>query len=329
MALLHLTTSTSGLRLEGPARHGEADGVVAALEAVRQGAPVVILIHGYMFDPSPEERAAGRDPHSLLFGMRDKGWPRPLVNWPRSLGFSARKAGGGLGIGFGWPAYAAHLATLATQRRNSLAEAYRRAGEAAEMLRELIAALHAIRPDLRFDMLAHSLGARVALGAIGAPGVGRLLLLGAAEYAAVAEARAAGAPGVSVYNFISRQNDPFDLAFEWLTPSPDTGRSGALGRAGLGGLRNWIDLQIDNPKLERWLAHRGLPLGRHAAPVCHWSFYTREGAMALYRTLIRDRADWSIAAMRAGAAPEEIAPRWSRFLPGRSRRGDMRAPTTA
>jgi hypothetical protein len=329
MALLHLTTSKSDLRLEGSARDGAAAGVMAALEAAPPGAPVVILIHGYMFDPSPIGRAAGRDPHSLLFGMRAPGAPRPVVNWPRSLGFSPRGAADGLAVGFGWPAHANHLTTLATRRRNGLAEAYLRAGEAGEVLAELIAALHGVRPDLRFDMFAHSLGARVALRAMGAPGVGRLLLLGAAEHASVAEAAAVEAPWVSVYNFISRQNDPFDLMFEWLTNAPAGDRAAALGRAGLGGIPSWIDLQIDNPRLERWLARRGLPLAPHPAPVCHWSFYSRAGAMALYRTLIRDRAGWSIAAMRAGAAPEEIAPRWSRFRSRPFGPGDIGAPTTA
>ncbi len=326
MALLHLTASDTGLRLEGTPRDA-ADGVAAALERTPPGAPVAILIHGFMFDPSPRGRATRRDPHTLLFGMDAPAGARLCNNWPESLGFSAA-ARGGLCIGFAWPAYARQIATLATAGRNSLAEAYRRAGEAGETLARLIAAMHGVRPDLRFDIFAHSLGARVALSAIGAPGVGRVLLLGAAEYASVAEARLAEAGPASVYNFVSRQNDPFDKIFEWLTKPPPGAKTGALG-GGLGARRNWIDLQLDNPRLERWLARRGLPLGPSAAPICHWSFYTRPGAMEVFRALLRDREGWSIAALRAGGAPEEIAPRWSRILPRAFAPPDFGRATTA
>ncbi|MFO7855336.1 MAG: hypothetical protein R6V44_08980, partial [Paracoccaceae bacterium] len=153
-----------------------------------------------------------------------------------------------------------------------------------------------------------------------AAGASRLVLLGAAEDAGEAERRLDAAPGVAVHHVAARHNDLFDLMFEAAAPRREGRGAVALGRAGLAGLAGasparWMDLELDSDALSRWLAGRGVDLAPRSPAVCHWSFYLRPGAMAFYRAILRDRAAWSLEAMRAAGAPEGLAPRWRRFAP--------------
>ena len=291
------------LRVEaeaGPPRLSPA--LRAALDGVPEGAPVAVLIHGFKFRPGDP----GRDPGARLYG--DGRGP----GWAAGLGFSAEGREDGLCLGFAWDAAARHLPSYARAGCNGFAVAYARAGAAGARLGELIAAMAAARPGLRVDLFAHSLGARVALGALAAPGARRALLLGAAEDSEEAAARmAACPPGREAVHVAARHNDLFDLMFEAAAPRREGGRRArALGREGLPGRADWIDLQLDAPALGAWLAGRGLPLGP-APAVCHWSFYARPGAMALHREMLREPEAWSVAALRAAGVPEGLAaPRW-------------------
>lgn len=301
------------------------DRLCALLEAMPRGAPVAVLIHGFKFRPGDP----ARDPHVQLFGA-DPG-ARRCADWPSGLGFSADDPADGLCLGFGWDA-----AAPGRTSRRGFAAAYARAAQAGDRLGGLLAALHARRPDLRADLFAHSLGARVALAALGAPGLRRALLLGAAEDAETARARLdASPPGAEVIHVAARHNDLFDLIFEAAAPRrPDGRRARALGREGLPGRPDWIDLQLDAPALAGWLAGRGIALAPTSPAVCHWSFYARPGAMALYRAMLREPAAlWSPAGLRAAGLPEGLAPRWSRLAPrpprwaGRQGGGWRAAPT--
>lgn len=360
MAVIHVTVRHEGLTLRTPGGDcggsAAAAGLMAALDKVPQGAPVAALVHGFRFEPG-----RGRhDPHDTLFDARD---PRA---WPARLGFTPDGAEDGLCIGFGWEARAsgtrlfsclrgkprAQLQALAADMAKEAADAaahspvarrllgiarrlapdlgfaevYARAAAAGRCLGALIEVIHEARPDLRVDMLAHSLGARAALHALDAPGAGRAILLGAAEHAATARGLlpAARPGGAEVINIIARHNDLFDAMFEAASPAPADGAPGALGRAGLGAQApNWIDLQIDNPVHEAFLANQGLALGAAPGPVCHWGFYEREGAMRLWSAMLRDRARWSPEALRRNGAPDALHPRWSRLASTVRRGGDL------
>ncbi|MEC9434042.1 MAG: hypothetical protein VYD87_14155 [Pseudomonadota bacterium] len=341
MALLHVTARAGGLLVRDAC--GRDADLARALGRVPRGAPVVILLHGYRYRPGDP----ARDPHAQLYGGVD---PDPeirargaLADWPAALGFSRDLRGDGLCLGFGWDACEPHGASLAREARNGFASVYARAAGAGAALAALIGCIGAARPDLRVDLFAHSLGARVALAAIAARmvrgRVGRAILLGAAEDAGVAaRAMAAGqgerrGRGLAVYHFAARHNDAFDLLFEAAAPRIEGRRPQALGRAGpapgvgaaAGGARaDWIDLQLDSAAFHAWAARRGAPLAPSSRRVCHWSFYTRPGAMELYRAILRDRGAWSIPAMRAAGAPEGLEARWSGLAPLRAPRMDPR-----
>jgi hypothetical protein len=122
--------------------------------------------------------------------------------------------------------------------------------------------------------------------------------------------------GPQVYNVTARANDLYDLAFETFAPRRHR-RDRAVGR-GLEDLPpGWIDLQLDSAAVTHWINARGIPLTPPAARLCHWSFYTREGALAVYQAILRRRPGWDVAALRAAPCLGVQEPRWSRLLPRR------------
>lgn len=303
----------------GQGRLAAADGrpldavLAPALAALAPGAPVVVLVHGYKFSP---ERSAD-DPHRTLYADRpaEGSWKAP--SWPAGLGFAPDDPAGGLCVGFGWNAVEPHLASLIATGRSGFARVYDRAGETGPLLAGLLRRLAALAPERVVDILAHSLGARVALAALPHVEVapGRMVLLGAAEFDARAREAldACHAPRKpAVYNVTARANDAYDLAFETFAPRRDWGER-ALGL----GLRTpppcWLDLQLDRADVTDWINAQGVALRPAEARLCHWSFYTRPGAFEVYQAILRRRPGWDLGSLRSALAFASQEPRWSRF----------------
>jgi hypothetical protein len=71
-----------------------------------------------------------------------------------------------------------------------------------------------------------------------------------------------------------------------------------------------MDLQIDGAKTRQWArANHGLDIsGDEPGNIWdHWYYYTHRGNMALYRNILRQRADWSFDKLRAARVPEGVA----------------------
>ncbi|MEM6744845.1 MAG: hypothetical protein AAF676_14085, partial [Pseudomonadota bacterium] len=184
-------------RAESVALTGAPEALRRAIEAAPQGGRATFLIHGFKYRPGDPRR----DPHRLLFGAGHDDAPR-CADWPADLG--------GLSVGFGWNAWEPHLDSLARSRRNGFSEVCGRVDAAAQALAALLEEAARRRPDLRLGVLAHSLGAQVALRAAQASGTarpGRMILLGAAEDAHRALAALPASPqagGTQVFHIAAR-----------------------------------------------------------------------------------------------------------------------------
>jgi hypothetical protein len=142
-----------------------------------------------------------------------------------------------------------------------------------------------------------------------------MILLGPAAFAAEARAALAacdraGVETPEVYCVLSRANVAYDRLFETFGP---WGRGPSLGRTGLGmRRRGWIDLAFDAPDMAAWCAGMGVALGPVPQSACHWSFYTRPGALALHRAILLRAEGTGAEEMRASGAPVFAAERGRR-----------------
>ncbi|AMY69954.1 alpha/beta fold hydrolase [Frigidibacter mobilis] len=276
--------------------------LAAALAMLRPGAPVVVMIHGFRFSPSEDRHS----PHRHILALDPSPDFGKAVSWPRHLGFGRGEPGAGLAIALGWEA------------RGTIWQAWAAAPRAGAGLAALVALIRRLDPGRPVDLVAHSLGARVALAALpllNAGDIGRAVLLAAAELQATAAAAMDSPAGraAEVMNVTTRENDLFDFGLELLV-------AGGV-RRGLGhGLpyprANWVDLQLDHEGAPAALAELGFRISGPGAYICHWSAYRRPGVFALYRAFLFERSATSPAHLRAALALP-LAPRWSRLLPRR------------
>lgn len=302
MPMLRLTVTEDGAALHA-ARAPRLPTLRRALAG--DPGPITVMIHGYKYQPGHGHHC----PHGSIFSRSPTpGLPR-VVSWPRHLGLRGQQ-GEGLGISFGW------------QARGSIWQAHQRAACAGEALADLLADLRSLAPARPINLIAHSLGARVALRAIAAgkpSSVNRAILLAAAEYAGTARRTLESAAGrqTQVLNVTSRENDLFDFLTERLI-APDTpGPDHMLGQ-GAPDLPNLVTLQLDDPASLHALRRAGFPVAAPERLVCHWSPYLRPGVFPLYRAVFA--GDMALSRLRA-LLPADPAPRWSRLLPHLPGRG--------
>lgn len=286
-------------------QHGALTGTAtleAALATLPPAVPVVVMIHGYKFSPSCPHRS----PHRHILGL-DPDLTKPrAISWPRHLRLDET----GLGVAFGWEA------------SGTLPQAYRRAAQAGEGLAHLLDRIAAVR-GTPAHIIAHSLGARVALSALThlAPhAAGRMILMQPAELRGAARAaldtpagRAAGIVAIT-----GRENDLFDALFEFgvapVARALAWGSARSVG-AGLDAVRpNWTDVAIDRSGVLSALAALGYRVAAPDRTVCHWSGYLRPGAFPLYRAIIDGRLPLATLRAALGAAPIP-APQRARWTP--------------
>lgn len=274
-----------GLRLDH-------DRLTRKLSRLPDTAPIVVMIHGWRYAPG-----FARDcPHGSILSLDPAPEDRRAVSWPRHLGLDGQS---GLGIALGW---------------NALCDPWRahmRAGATGAALAEIARTVHA-QTGRGVQVIAHSMGARVALAALPlvAPGqIDRLILLAAAETRGRALAALDTPAGrtVEVVNVTTRENDLFDACFEWgIHFGLRTSIGQGLGRT----CDSWRDLWIDQPATLQSLSRLGHPLPDPPRRICHWSPYLRPGTIALYRALIDGRLSARDLPARRPAR------RWSRLILG-------------
>jgi len=264
--------------------------------------PIIILLHGFRYDPKNPDHC----PHNSLYAVSPNSHiARANVSWVNGLGFTDIDRDENLCIGFGWAA------------RGTIWRANANARHAAIALRKVMNLLRRRFPNRPISILAHSLGAHVALGALhglAERAVDRMVLMSPAVMQNHAQAALGSLAGrsVEVINIISRQNDLYDAALEWML-HPRDAHAKALGN-GLGiRNQNWLDVEIDNPQVTRALAGMGFPLEQAPAAVCHWSCYTRAGIFDFYKSVLCHSDETPLAELRALLSVPST-PRWSRLV---------------
>ncbi|MEX5726971.1 pimeloyl-ACP methyl ester carboxylesterase [Rhodovulum iodosum] len=276
-----------------------AGALDAALAGLPDHAPAVVLLHGYRFSPSDPDHS----PHSHILSLTPERDCWKAVSWPRALGFSGAPSGEGLCLAFGWEA------------RGTIWQAYGEAARAGRALAALVDEIRARRPGRPVHILAHSLGARVALSAmphLAEGALGRIVLMTPAEFASRAEAAldTPAARAAQVLNVTSRENDLYDFLLESLV-APQRPRDHTLGHGLAGSRPGWVDIQIDHAETLAALRRLGFDIAQPARRVCHWSPYIRPGMFDLYAALIRGALPFE---MLRAALPEAKSRRWSRLL---------------
>ncbi|SFU17523.1 alpha/beta hydrolase [Sedimentitalea nanhaiensis] len=280
--------------------HGSAQSIPSLLRRLGSNpGPVIIMIHGYSYQPGDRVHCPHR--HILSLAPQTQPWVAP--SWPRGFGFDGNTPDEGLGIAFGWSA----RGTLWRAQRSALAAGHALAG--------LIDTLHRHLPERPVHIAAHSMGIQVAAEALHrlpAGAVDRIVSMTGASYRSqIAEALDTQAGRkVSFVNITSRENDVFDFLFERLIASPERADR-TLGQ-GLE-MQNAVTLQLDCPATLEHLMHMGVPISPPTRRICHWSSYLRPGVLQFYCKLVRHPDTYSLHRLRAGL-PAQSAPRWSRLL---------------
>lgn len=260
-----------------------AAGLHRALTTLPEGAPITILVHGFKWSPFAADLGdATRNPLSEIFAPTPRSRCFKVVSWPAGLGFTSGPQAG-LCIPFAWPALSP--ATLGRVPTSGFREIYERAGEAGAALARLVRLIHVIAPERAVDVVAHSLGARVALQAIthGAR-FDRVVFLSGAEGEAAARAVLDTAPGTDFFNVTTRANAFYDALFALSVPC--SGKT--LGR--MQGPEHMVSIQMDRWPVRDALAQLGHPIAAPDRRMCHWSTYTAKGALRFYGSLLRERS---------------------------------------
>ncbi|MBV9785735.1 MAG: hypothetical protein JO264_18165 [Acidisphaera sp.] len=275
-----------------------------------------VLVHGFDFNPVPDEHPApADDPFNRVYAMPDHEFPgQPNESWFRFVDPATA-------IAFAWKS----TGSLSDWVEACWSEFYSYAlcdlaPLAARALATVLAACRAA--GLTVDIVAHSLGSRTSIMAIGAlaasmrSAVRRCVFIEGAEYCVDADtvARLVDTQFVSICN----RADPVlrDLAGSYGDPQrlPNSIPSMVLGYNGLDRLPNWLDIELDPADPARDAAFRAFfsryKLQPSGAPFQgrgqHWAAYLWPDNQAMISRLLTD-TNFSISELRAQNFPEGVA----------------------
>ncbi len=197
----------------------------------------IILIHGYRYDPAVTNTD---NPHTTLF----KVWREQLG------GFSV--------VNYGWFSAPSTWSNLFKAWRKGYYNRYLWAWHLAS--KESANLVNVINGIGQCNIIAHSLGTRVALQAIkNGANVKTALLLNGAEYSSTARNIASNRPSVQFHNMYVHEDDLLARAGRFAPPffKDDI----FIGQTGLGiRLNNWTDYQLDGEERQAWGKERGYDL---------------------------------------------------------------------
>ena len=312
----------------------------ARIAALPENKPVVVMVHGFLFNPFEAFFPKKKDcdnPHYRVYHFDDvdpdADNEHHFTPWPKRLGLMDQdRGGGGLAVGFGWLSNPGFATSMLSHFQNFYSRAYDYASEVAwtlvHTLDQLQLAMAALGKPRRIDIFCHSLGSRVVLHAINLAGrngfphvirnLDRVIVLGGAEYVRDAQEtfrevqRACPTYdlGPKFYNVGCRENDVLDRLGENFGPR-GFGDHEVVGHDGLGFSetgKRWIDLGLDNADLSAWTKakFKWTLMGDGPRIWDHWYYYTHEPNCRLYRAILQNRAAWAIPALLNAGIPTGI-----------------------
>lgn len=296
MPILRLNAGPEGLVL-----HSSPACALRVLKSAALGSgPVIVMIHGFKYGPN----CIRHSPHTSIFAAKSLPVARNTVPWLHPMGFGAGDADEGLAVAFGWKA------------RGTLWQAQDKARAAGQHLADVIKTIHSRAPHRPIHVVAHSLGSEVifeALHSLPAHSVNRIVILMGASYtsrAVTAMQQTKAGRNAELFNVTSRENDPFDFFYERFIQPPVRGDQ-AIGR----GIRlpNALTLQLDCSRTLALLAQFGGHISEPTRRVCHWSGYSRPGALPFYARAMRAPAAVPLCALQL-MLPATVEKRWSRMF---------------
>lgn len=293
-------------------------GAVTDWVAERGSGRVVVLVHGYRWGQADPARAEfDDDPYRSIFALPDDlPADRQIESWVPMVGPDAA-------IGFAWTSDPGFFDYAAACWSNPYEYAVQDlAPQAAKALAAVLRAL--VDAGLTVDILAHSLGTRVAVQALAlaaaAPGgqatVRRAVMLGGAEYSVDALQMARGVE-TDFYSFANRSDGVLDWGAAELGGSQRPNNSmvsRVIGFDGVKRLDNWIDFQLDlkdrnsAEQFRRWFDRLGgYRLSGEAAygRGIHWSYFLNPGNREFIADLFVKDA-WTVAWLRGAGAPDGV-----------------------
>ncbi|HLZ65947.1 MAG TPA: alpha/beta hydrolase [Aliidongia sp.] len=294
---------------------------------------VVVMVHGYDFDPTETVGAMPDDPFGLVYGIPGQLFgtpPSPIDvrnSWLPLVGETddTGKPLADLALAFAWVSKDSFTdfadACWGNAYQYAALDAVPLASKALATVLKYIGS-----KGVEIDILAHSLGTRLTCQSIGHLVAGtddttikRIVFLGGAEFCVDASTYLRGR-SFEVFNLANREDKVLSLGAEMgCHPYRFNNTSVALviGREGLFSGGNWLDIQVDSIAAATWLAQA--PGGRSyavsgfkdsdlhsAAFLNHWVYYMNLGNRAFVQALVTDRA-MTISWFRANGFPEGVA----------------------
>lgn len=309
----NLSVLTDGGLQQPPAQtfakgvQGAADASPALAAAIDQwiarvpGSRIIVMAHGYQFDPSGNFGGMDDNPFNLVYGVPGTAFNNgtetvnyhnswlPLVGEADNLG----NAGAETAVAFSWVT----MGGLSDYPREGWRTSYQYAALeltplAAKALATVLRYLNSKNKIIY--ILAHSLGTRLVSQAIGLLRRGvedtqieRVVLLGGAEFCPDAKANLLNR-NFEVINIGSRRDVVLRVGAEGACDpfrGMGTGTEVVIGRDGLVSASNWLDIQIDLPATMTWLKQQRYSVFAEPADddvhpfaiLGHWVYYMHNG----------------------------------------------------
>ncbi len=227
----------------------------------------VVLIHGYKYDPTASNE---HNPHTTIF----RDWRKQLKDFHV--------------VDYGWFSVPFSLRNLLNAWSNGHYNTYRWAWELAK--KESDNLVNVIKNVGECNLIAHSLGTRVALQAIkkGA-NVHTALFFNGAEYSNTA-ANIAELSQTKFHNMYVHEDDVLKKVGRFAPPF--FGDDIFIGQAGLKiHLNNWRDYHLDSKQTQLWGKERGYDLrGDNPDSIGdHWYSHTWLPNWELYRDILTEK----------------------------------------